>query len=52
MLLVEQHFELAMELAQQVIVLQRGEIAVHGSPEHLRRDANLLAYLASTSATG
>jgi branched-chain amino acid transport system ATP-binding protein len=50
-LLVEQHFELAMQFAQNVIVLQRGEIALQGSAADLRRDTKLLAYLAPTSTS-
>ena len=45
-LLVEQHVELAMELAETVVVLQRGEIAMQGAARELRDDATLLAYLA------
>jgi branched-chain amino acid transport system ATP-binding protein len=45
-LLVEQHVELAMELAETVVVLQRGEIAMQGAARELRDDATLLSYLA------
>jgi branched-chain amino acid transport system ATP-binding protein len=45
-ILVEQHVELAMELAETVVVLQRGEIAMQGAARELRDDATLLAYLA------
>jgi branched-chain amino acid transport system ATP-binding protein len=48
-LLVEQHVELAMELADTVIVLQRGEIAMEGAAREVRDDARLLAYLAPTA---
>jgi branched-chain amino acid transport system ATP-binding protein len=49
-LLVEQHVELAMELAKTVLVLQRGEIAMQGAARDLRDDATLLAYLAPTTS--
>jgi branched-chain amino acid transport system ATP-binding protein len=49
-LLVEQHVELAMELATTVLVLQRGEIAMQGAARELRDDATLLAYLAPTTS--
>ena len=49
-LLVEQHVELAMELAETVVVLQRGEIAMQGAARELRDDATLLAYLAPTTS--
>jgi branched-chain amino acid transport system ATP-binding protein len=49
-LLVEQHVELAMELAETVVVLQRGEIAMQGAARDLRDDATLLAYLAPTTS--
>jgi branched-chain amino acid transport system ATP-binding protein len=50
-LLVEQHVELAMELAETVVVLQRGEIAMQGAARDMRDDATLLAYLAPTTST-
>ena len=50
-LLVEQHVELAMELAETVVVLQRGEIAMRGAARDLRDDPTLLAYLAPTTST-
>jgi branched-chain amino acid transport system ATP-binding protein len=49
-LLVEQHFELAMELAQTVVVLQRGEVALAGASQDVRKDESLLAYLAPTAS--
>ena len=49
-LLVEQHVELAMELAETVVVLQRGEIVMQGAARDLRDDATLLAYLAPTTS--
>ena len=49
-LLVEQHVDLAMELAETVLVLQRGEIAMEGNARELRNDPRVLAYLAPTSA--
>jgi branched-chain amino acid transport system ATP-binding protein len=51
LLLVEQHVELAMELATTVVVLQRGEIAMRGAAQDLRDDATLLAYLAPPTST-
>jgi ABC-type branched-subunit amino acid transport system ATPase component len=47
---VEQHVELAMELAETVVVLQRGEIAMQGAARDLRDDATLLSYLAPTTS--
>jgi branched-chain amino acid transport system ATP-binding protein len=49
-LLVEQHVELAMELAETVVVLQRGEVVMQGAARDLRDDATLLAYLAPTTS--
>jgi branched-chain amino acid transport system ATP-binding protein len=51
-LLVEQHLEMAMELAETVVVLQRGEIAIRGAARELRDHSTLLAHLAPTSARG
>jgi branched-chain amino acid transport system ATP-binding protein len=45
-LIVEQHLELAMELAGAAVVLQRGEVVLEGAPQQLRNDAQLLRYLA------
>jgi branched-chain amino acid transport system ATP-binding protein len=49
-LLVEQHVELATELAETVIVLQRGEIVLRGPASALRNDARLAGYLAPSAA--
>ena len=49
-LLVEQHLQLALELAQTAIVLQRGEVALQGRADELRNDARLLSHLAPTSS--
>lgn len=45
-LLVEQHVELALELAQSGLVLQRGEVVLRGTREDLRANQALLAHLA------
>jgi branched-chain amino acid transport system ATP-binding protein len=45
-LIVEQHLDLAMELAQTAVVLQRGEVVMQGAPQELRGDPQLLRYLA------
>jgi branched-chain amino acid transport system ATP-binding protein len=48
-LIVEQHLDLAMDLAASAVVLQRGEIVMRGAPQELRDDPQLLRYLAPTS---
>jgi branched-chain amino acid transport system ATP-binding protein len=45
-LIVEQHLDLAMELAQSAVVLRRGEVVMRGAPAELRADPQLLAHLA------
>lgn len=45
-LIVEQHLELALGIAEQAVVLQRGEVVLTGAPEALRRDDRLAAHLA------
>jgi branched-chain amino acid transport system ATP-binding protein len=45
-LIVEQHLELALELAGRAVVLQRGEVVLQGTPVELRADARLTRYLA------
>jgi branched-chain amino acid transport system ATP-binding protein len=45
-LIVEQHLDLAMELAGSAVVLQRGEVVMQGAPQQLRDDPQLLRYLA------
>ncbi|MBX5440823.1 MAG: ABC transporter ATP-binding protein [Solirubrobacteraceae bacterium] len=44
-LIVEQHLDLALELADTALVLQRGEIVMSGRPAQLRDDQRFLAYL-------
>jgi branched-chain amino acid transport system ATP-binding protein len=45
-LIVEQHLDLAMDLAGSAVVLQRGEVVMQGAPQQLREDPQLLRYLA------
>jgi branched-chain amino acid transport system ATP-binding protein len=45
-LIVEQHLELALELAGSAIVLQRGEVVLRGTPEELHTNDALRRYLA------
>jgi urea transport system ATP-binding protein len=45
-LIVEQHLELAMELAGSAVVLQRGEVVLQGTPAQLQADDSLKRYLA------
>jgi branched-chain amino acid transport system ATP-binding protein len=45
-LIVEQHLDLAMDLAGAAVVLQRGEVVMQGAPQELREDPQLLRYLA------
>jgi branched-chain amino acid transport system ATP-binding protein len=45
-LIVEQHIELALELAEHAIVLQRGEVVLRGSRDELRANDRLTTYLA------
>jgi branched-chain amino acid transport system ATP-binding protein len=45
-LIVEQHLDLAMDLAGSAVVLQRGEVVMQGAPRELRDDPQLLRYLA------
>lgn len=45
-LIVEQHLELALELADQAVVLQRGEVVKRGGREELRSGDALQRYLA------
>jgi branched-chain amino acid transport system ATP-binding protein len=45
-LIVEQHLDLALELAQRAVVLQRGEVVMQGTPQQLREDPQLLRHLA------
>ena len=45
LILVEQHVELALRVAQYAYVMDRGSIALEGSSTQVRTDANLLRYL-------
>jgi branched-chain amino acid transport system ATP-binding protein len=45
-LIVEQHLDLAMELAEEAVVLQRGAVVMQGTPAELRADPQLFAHLA------
>jgi branched-chain amino acid transport system ATP-binding protein len=45
-LIVEQHLDLALELADSAVVLQRGEVVLRGTPQQLRDDPQLVRYLA------
>ncbi len=45
-ILVEQHVELALRIAQQAFVMDRGTIAFHGSSAQVKSDPRLLRYLA------
>jgi branched-chain amino acid transport system ATP-binding protein len=45
-LIVEQHLDLALELADSAVVLQRGEVVLRGTPQQLRDDPRLVRYLA------
>lgn len=44
--LVEQHLELALRIAQRAYVIDRGTIALEGSADAVREDPQLLRYLA------
>ena len=45
-LIVEQHLELALGVAERVYVLDRGRVALHGPSATVRDDPRLLQYLA------
>jgi branched-chain amino acid transport system ATP-binding protein len=45
-LIVEQHLELALALADRAVVLQRGEVVLAGTRDELRADDALVRYLA------
>jgi branched-chain amino acid transport system ATP-binding protein len=45
LILVEQHIELALRVAQYTYVMDRGSIALEGPSTRVRSDANLLRYL-------
>lgn len=44
-LLVEQNLDFALELASQVLVLERGEIVLQGTPQELAKEESLKRYL-------
>ena len=46
LMLVEQHVELALRLADYVYVMDRGSIALQGTAAQVRDDPKLLRYLA------
>ncbi|MCP3367696.1 MULTISPECIES: ABC transporter ATP-binding protein [Bradyrhizobium] len=45
-IIVEQHLDLAMRVAEQAYVLDRGRVALSGPAQQLRNDPRLLTYLA------
>ena len=45
-ILVEQHIELALEVAQHAYVIDRGHIALEGSAASVKSDPKLMHYLA------
>jgi branched-chain amino acid transport system ATP-binding protein len=45
-ILVEQHVELALRVADTAYVIDRGTIALQGSADQVRNDPALLRYLA------
>ena len=49
-LIVEQHLQLALELAETAIVIHRGEVALRGRADDLRDDERLLSHLAPASS--
>ena len=46
MIIVEQHVELALRVADYAYVMDRGEIALEGTSENIKDDPQLLRYLA------
>jgi branched-chain amino acid transport system ATP-binding protein len=44
-ILVEQHIELALEVADYAYVMDRGQVALQGSADEIRTDPQLLKYL-------
>jgi branched-chain amino acid transport system ATP-binding protein len=45
-LIVEQHLEVALQLADRVCVLDRGRVVIEGTPAEVRANPQLLTYLA------
>ena len=45
-IVVEQHLDLALRVASQAYVLDRGRVALSGPSQELRDDPRLLTYLA------
>ena len=45
-LIVEQHIDLALRVASQAYVIDRGQVALHGPSAEVRDDPRLLTYLA------
>ena len=50
LLLVEQYVERALELADAVVVLRRGEVVFRGQPDELDQDALIDSYLGQSDA--
>jgi branched-chain amino acid transport system ATP-binding protein len=46
LVIVEQHLDLALRVADYAYVLDRGRVALQGSAEKVRNDPELLRYLA------
>jgi branched-chain amino acid transport system ATP-binding protein len=44
--IVEQHLDLALRVADRAFVLDRGRVAITGSAQEVRDDPRLLQYLA------
>jgi branched-chain amino acid transport system ATP-binding protein len=44
--IVEQHLDLALQVANRAYVLDRGRVALSGASRQLRDDHRLLSYLA------
>jgi branched-chain amino acid transport system ATP-binding protein len=44
--IVEQHLDLALRVADRAFVLDRGRVAIMGSAQEVRDDPRLLHYLA------
>jgi branched-chain amino acid transport system ATP-binding protein len=45
LLLVEQYINRALDMADEVVLLDRGEVAYHGSPADLDQDTVMQRYL-------